>query len=160
VTVHAFTQTLEAGLASLVLNFLSTDDVEDLATFALERGHDSALLRSLAGRGSQQAGDIRQSFRQALADLCIPLPSHVESARTLAKEVSSSILDGTIDPFRAARILGEISRAVGDDFHELDPFIYAESEGEGQGRPTDREFFAHAIVDEAQRWRDNGRGSV
>lgn len=54
--------------------------------------------------------------------------------------------------------MGLVSRAVASPFHELDPFIYAESEAED--RPSDREFFRTAIVNEATRWVRTGRGSV
>src|SRR3954464_2465835 len=96
-----------------------------------------------------------------LVQMGIEAPSPSEAARHLAKAISAEILDKRVDPFEAARYLSLISRAARSgrsEFHELDPFVYVDSEAEG--RPEDREFFREAIANEASTWLKTGRGSV
>jgi hypothetical protein len=132
--------------------------VEAFAAIALEQGFDTHLIRQLAGGSVPQHGDARDHLRAALGELGVPVLAGTEAARCLAQALAGELLARRIDPFHAARQLAVVSRAVGPGFHDLDPFIYAESEAED--RPTDREFFARAILDEAQRWNDTGKGSV
>jgi hypothetical protein len=149
--------TLPTGLALLALDLLSADNVEALATVALEDGFDGARLRRLAGGPSFEQPAVDEILT-AFAEIGVALPARRDAARHLAKVMSSDIVNGVVDPIEAARDLAAIAREVGAGFHELDPFVYAWSEGEG--RPRDREFFRQAIVAEAARWVDTGKGSV
>jgi hypothetical protein len=135
---------------------LRGDRVEVLATSALVEGLDDPMLRQLAGRTT--SSEDLPPIAAALRELGVRFPSRVEAARTIAMAVSSGIVQGEIDPIAGAADLSVISREVGPTFHELDPFIYAESEAES--RPEDRDFFRKAIVDEAARWVSTGRGST
>jgi hypothetical protein len=148
---------LPAGLALLALDLLPTDMVEALATMALQDGFDHPRLRQLAG-GSSLGRPALDEVLTALGESGIALPSRPEAARHLAKTMSLDIVNRVVDPVEAGRDLAAIARAVGADFHELDPFIYDWSEVEG--RPQDREFFRQAIVTEAKTWLESGRGSV
>jgi hypothetical protein len=150
--------TLETGLSLLALKLLRSDQVDALATLALGQGLDSPRLRQLAGGSSPDDLDPRDRLTRELIEIGVQLPSPADAARRLARAVSSDIVAQRVDAFEAARFLSLVSRAVPQTFHELDPFIYAESEGED--RPSDREFFRTAIVNEARRWVQKGRGSV
>ena len=132
------------------------DQVESLATAALEASFDHSTLRELAGR-STSAEDLA-NLVSAFRDLGVALPSRIEAARELAQTISSEIVAGRVEPIAGASDLAFISREIGPGFHELDPFIYAWSEAES--RPDDREFFQKATIDEAVRWVQTGRGSI
>jgi hypothetical protein len=148
--------TWDTGLALLALGLLQSDRIKELATAGLANGFDSPMLRQLAGGAT--GSDPRTVFLACTAELRIALPSKRHAARHLARTIATAVVAGSIDPFDAARGLGTISREVGGEFHELDPFIYAESEA--QSRPSDTAFFAKAILDEACRWNETGSGSV
>jgi hypothetical protein len=150
--------TWKSGLALLALNMLDREAVEAVATAGLEQGLDSPSLRQLAGGSTGHGADPRVTLTSTLTALGVALPSRPEAARALAIELSRGIVEGSVDPVRASWQLAEASRAVGAGFHELDPFIYAESEA--QSRPAERELFVKAIMDEARRWRETGKGSI
>jgi hypothetical protein len=148
--------TWDTGLALVALGLLQRDRIEDLATAGLAEGFDSPIMRQLAGGAT--ASDPRTVFLACIEQLRIVLPAKRQAARHLARAIATAVVAGSIDPFDAARDLATVSRQVGGGFHELDPFIYAESEA--QSRPSERAFFAKAIIDEASRWNQTGTGSV
>lgn len=153
--------TLNTGLSLLSLRVLAPEQVEGLATIALASGIDSPRIRELAGGSVPQGDDIRESLAAELAQRGIGAPSPAEAARHMAGVISVAILEKTMDPFVATHYLALISREACSDasrFHELDPFVYIDSEADG--RPEDREFFLEAIANEAKRWVETGRGSV
>lgn len=132
----------------LALDLLQSDQVPAIARSALEQGLDHKVLAILAA-GVTKGSDVRPAFGDVLREMRVTLPSRVEAGRLLVRLIADDIATGKVDTFEGARQIGTIARAVGEDFHEFDPFIYVESEAED--RPADREFFARAIVDEARR---------
>jgi hypothetical protein len=141
--------TWDTGIALWALDLLDSDRIAVLANEALGTERESPAIRritSLAG----ESGDLRELFAAALAELHAAVPSRPAAAHIIAAAVATDLLVGNSDPFEAARTLSILSRAVGPGFHELDSFVYAESEAED--RPQDRDFFARAILDEARRW--------
>ena len=66
----------------------------------------------------------------------------------VARDVAEGIVDGAIDALEGARFLSTLSREMGPGFHDLDLFVYADSEAED--RPSDREMFADMIRREAE----------
>lgn len=129
--------TLEYGLSLLGLGLLAADRVALLATLALESGADNVRIRQLAGRCLWDNSRLATVLVEALGDAGVRLPARDAAARHIATAVSSEIVRERVDPLNGASYLAEISRAVGSNFHELDPFIYAASEAED--RPSDRE---------------------
>jgi hypothetical protein len=112
-------------------------------------GVDSPALRSLAGLDRAPTSDAGAVVEAAAIEIGLVMPDLGSAARHLARRLSRMILQEKLDPFEGARQLAEISRTV-VGFHDLDPFVYADSEAED--RPEDREFFREAIVAEARRW--------
>ena len=140
----------ETGLALWTLGLLESDQIPELAGIAMEDGISNPQLTLLAGTVPGDATNSPEVFSEVLRELGTPLPSRPAAARVLARVIASQIAVEQWDPFEAARRLGEIPRLVGDDFHEFDRFIYAESEAES--RPGGRAFFAAEIVKEAAKW--------
>jgi hypothetical protein len=133
------------------LHMLPTAHLPEAATNALVLGADTPALRLLAGADGDDDKSIAELFVRALSELSMPLLSEKEAARRYAFLISSQIVSGSLSPIDGARRIVEAARALEDKtFHELDPFIYAESEYES--RPEDREFFSRQIAEEAARW--------
>lgn len=149
--------TVQIGTSFLTLGLLRSEQVPALATAALEEGLDNPQLRQLAGFTHPDFTDL-ESITRALNDVEVRLPTRADAPRVLARAISSSMIQGDVDPFEGAFELSKISWKVGNGFHELDPFVHASSEA--KDRPADREFFRKAILDEAARWVSAGRGSV
>lgn len=141
--------TWDEALVLWALDMLPADFLPDAAALALQQGLDGRLTRDLAGASPMSAG-LRERFADVLDELAVDVPPRADAARFLAVKVSSEILTGTLDPFEGARRLGLVSRVAGPTFRDFDAFIYAESEAED--RPSDREFFAEAIIEEARKW--------
>jgi hypothetical protein len=141
----------EAALARFVLGMTSkVSAYEALLSYASGIGHSEGL-RALGTIDLTSADTPVQRLDPIAEQLGLHVPSHVEAARILALHISRQLVEGSIDPFDGARDLAEISRAVeSPQFHDLDAFVYAESEAED--RPEDREFFRREILKEARRW--------
>jgi hypothetical protein len=139
--------TWDMGIALWVLDMLHSDQIPGLAAIGLQQGYDIAGIRRLAGAVGSDTTEAKTSFSRALEELHLVLPSRAEAGRQLAAAIASQIVNGRLEVFEAARRIAQISRAVGPGFHDLDAFIYAESEAED--RPADREFFARQIFDKA-----------
>jgi hypothetical protein len=143
--------TWETGLALWALDLLRSGQVIELAVLALERSIDSRAIRHLAGLLDDSGEDLKPEFSDALRELKIGIPTRTEAARTLARFLSCELIQDRADAFETARMIGLISVAVEEDeFHDLDAFIYAESEAES--RPADRGFFRELILREARKW--------
>jgi hypothetical protein len=137
----------DTGIALWALDLLRSDQIVEVAGRAPEG--ESEAIRKIVYR-IDDSGDLPQLFADALRELDVTIPSKQVAARRLAAVIASDVLDESMDPFEAARILAIISRAVGPGFHDLDAFVYAESEAED--RPDDIDLFRKAILDEARRW--------
>jgi hypothetical protein len=134
-----------------VLDLLAIDQLPEIAVNALIAGKDSQALRLLAGLTRMEATNTPELFRRALIELDLPEIDRISAARIYASSVSQQIIDGEIEPQEGANKLWDASIQVNDqNFHELDPFIYAASEL--PSRPEDRDFFNHAIINEALKW--------
>ncbi|MFH0727106.1 MAG: hypothetical protein V2B19_12300 [Pseudomonadota bacterium] len=134
-----------------ILDLLAIDHLPEVALDALEVGLDTPALRMLAGLVSNEVEDAPQIFTQALKELGLPMLSRRDAACIYAISVSKQILNGELSPQDGADKLWEASIRVNNpDFHELDTFIYADSEL--QSRPEDQDFFSREILKEARVW--------
>jgi hypothetical protein len=140
---------LERARRLWTLELIPGSELPSVAAHALLEGCDSPSLRELAGLTSGELDQASVLFRRSLEEQGLRLLTKSEALRQLSYQVSVEILDGEIDPYSGARLLWKA--AVDNDVdhgHELDPFIYAASEYED--RPTDREVFERAIIEEAR----------
>ena len=132
------------------LGMLNSPSLPSVATSALTEGLDSPALRQLAGLISVEESDATQLFSRALRELARGNLSKRLAAMKYALFISSEIVSGHIEPYRGARKIWEATlRVQEDDFHDLDPFIYAASEYDS--RPEDRDYFLSEIIKEATR---------
>lgn len=137
----------ELGLSLWALGLLDSAGVPDLAVRALENGLDSPSLRRLAGLDRADFESTRSLFLAALAELGVTPPPPPVAVERVARDVAEGIVGGAIDALEGARFLSAVSREMGPGFHDLDGFVYADSEAED--RPSDREMFADMIRREA-----------
>lgn len=132
--------------ARIVLGLVDDSMVEAAATLAVENGVTEKSVVQLAG--GVQVFAPTETLAAGLQNAGVPMPAVVDAARSLGRQTAALILTGDLDPFLAAAWLGDLSRSVGNGFHDFDPFIYAESEAED--RPEDEAFFRAAILDAAR----------
>lgn len=143
----------EDMLALWVLGVIQPTQLPEAAARALEEGLDSPSLRSLAGLEDWDSGRGALLLERAMAELGLRAPDQGEAARRLARQISRRIIDGDLEALKGARTLAEISRAVeSPGFHDLDVFVYADSEAED--RPEDRQLFVERILSEARKWTE------
>lgn len=144
---RAVTTQAEEALARFVLGLATRETVYEAFVSRAEETNNANALVAL-GRLDRRADEWQRSVAEQLG---LRVPTQRQSAQFLAILLSRRILSGELDPFVGARELGEVSRAVeGEKFHELDTFIYAESEAED--RPHDSALFRESILNEARRW--------
>lgn len=139
----------ETAAALWVLGFMRSDDVAGLALEAMGTSRETDAIRRIVYGNSDPTEQLRL-FGDALNEQDLARPPPTRAAHILARAICAKLLAANGSPFEAARTLALISRTVGDDFHDFDAFIYAESEAED--RPGDRQWFAEAILNEARRW--------
>ena len=140
-------------LAWWALGLIESTELPAGAARGLEDGLDSASLRSLAGLERSDSYGAAGLLERAAAELGLRVPDRREAARHLAIQLSKRIIRGDLEALAGARMVSKISRAVVSlGFHDLDVFVYADSEAED--RPGDRDFFVQRIVSEARRWTE------
>ena len=127
-----------------LLGFVGADAMPPEATRALLEGIDSPSVRQLAGMDGADSEDVRATFRVALRELGIEIPSRREAAILLATEVARGITQGTVSPYEGATEIWGIVRSSHEHLPELDTFVYGASEWEE--RPKARKRFAAGIV--------------
>lgn len=149
---------LRGGVAAWALGLVLARDLPQIGVTALCRGLDNEWFRELAGLSSSDVEDAEKLLRRALEECGWGVPDKYAAVREYATCVSRLIVSGEVTPPDGARALWSASLAVGDDdFHELDPFIYASSEYDD--RPADRPLFERGILAEAKRWADRTASS-
>ena len=137
---------MQLAVAKWVLGLLSSEELPEIATCALETGHDTPALRQLAGELRPVMSDVRPIFNKALIELGTALPSKPEAGLIVAREYATEILEGTISPFEGARrIWREIQLDMPDLKPQLDPFVYWASEWEDADDPGRRDYCESAI---------------
>ncbi len=115
------------------------------AVQALLEGVDSPSIRKLAGMTSAESDEVRATFRAALHELDIEIPSPREAAILVATQVATQITQGAVTPYEGARQIWAIARRLPrDHVPELDTFVYGASEWEE--RPDDQKAFAAGIM--------------
>jgi hypothetical protein len=127
-----------------LLGFVGAEVMPPEAMRALLDGIDSPSVRQLARMDEADSEDVRATFRAALRELAIELPSRREAAILLATEVARRITEGAISPYEGATEIWGIAQSSREHLPELDTFVYGASEWEE--RPKDRNRFAAGIV--------------
>ena len=141
----------EETLSWWVLDLIESSHLAKAGVSGLEEGFDSPSLRVLAGLEKSESDRAEALLRQAAIELGVNVPDRPDAAKHLARRLSERILRGELDAFDGARRLAEISLAVESaNFHDLDVFVYADSEAED--RPEDQALFLETILSEAHRW--------
>lgn len=136
-----------------LLGLFDTKALPEMAMNALANGYESELMLKLAICGEDEIDAIERLFRQVLQEAGYGKMSKVDALRFYATQISTSILSGDVSPLEGATLIWDASINVYDqihDFHELDGFIYAASEM--PDRPSDKDFFEKAIIEEAKEW--------
>lgn len=134
-----------------LLGFLHIEELPDIAANALANGFDSESILKLAICSKGEIEEIERLFKQVLKENGGGTMSKVDALRHYAKQISASILTKEMSPLKGAIFIWNATlNAQIPNFHELDCFIYAASEIED--RPSDKEFFESAIIEEAKRW--------
>ena len=135
-----------------MLGLILPDDLPDIAANALSAGMESKSLVALAGLNGSETDEARKLFERALSELGCDSMEKVDALRNYARVVSVAMLKSELAPLEGAKQIWKATlNAEVENFHDLDPFIYAASELED--RPQDRALFEKAILDEAARWR-------
>jgi hypothetical protein len=133
-----------------LLGLISDAELPNLATNALCQGFDSEALLMLSICEPTETYEIRKEFEKFLSESGGGM-SKKDALRWYTKHISTLILASEIPPLVGAKCIVQASlNAAQADFHEADGFLYAESEIEE--RPTEREFFENAIIEEAKYW--------
>jgi hypothetical protein len=126
-------------------------DLPHAAVMALEHGLDSPALRRLAGQGPQTDDQLSPLFQRAVTELALLVDDRPTAAKYLASRLSQQIAEGSLEPLEGARQIAEVARAVNSaSFHDLDAFIYVDSEA--PERPEDRDLFVSVVMTEARSW--------
>ncbi len=134
-----------------ILGLISDEELPNLALKGLSQGFDSESLVTLSVCEFTESCEIQKHFKNVLSDFGGGDMSQKDALRCYAKYISTLILNSEISPSMGAKSIFRASlNAAQSDFHELDAFIYAESEMEE--RPNEREFFESAIREEATYW--------
>jgi len=111
------------------LGLLEPSDLPEVATKSLVAGLDTPSLRILAGSDGEESLTLNKLFEQVLSEGGLSPLTRAEAARRYAAVISGCILRGDVTTIEGARIIGTAARRVDDrKFHDLDPFIYCESE--------------------------------
>ncbi len=121
-----------------------------IAITALSEGIDSPSMRVLAGlTGNEDPGDAENLFKEALSEIGMLLPTKRDAMMFLAANISSQIVDGSIDPYDGAKEIWDLTLRNHDiQISELDTFVYGASEWEE--RPEDRGLFIEGIIAAAE----------
>lgn len=136
---------LEIAASMAVLGLIQSGDLVQVGAQEIERGCNSPSLRILAALSASEAEGARDYFYRALSELNMAVPSKRDAVMRLARETARGILAGTVDSCVGAKRIWDLTlRVSGEDFPELDSFIYAASEWEE--RPEDRMAFKEGIV--------------
>ncbi|HET7225419.1 MAG TPA: hypothetical protein VFK69_06850 [Candidatus Eisenbacteria bacterium] len=143
-------RSLKIALAADVLDLVNIRQIVAGATEALTDGCDTPAMRRLAGLNSNDAEEARVLLRSACREAGLENMSHEAAARVYATAVCREVLEAKTTPEHAARLLLRVSVTVGDQFHELDPFVYVA--GELDSRPTERELLTRMAMDAARHW--------
>jgi hypothetical protein len=98
-------ETLRFALARLTIGELGTEPLPDLAAEALARGIDSPSLRILAGTPRQDVREARALFVEAMSELGVSLPSEAERRRALVMFWAKEMVQGTLSPYDASRLI-------------------------------------------------------
>ena len=143
------------ALVLWTLGLMPASDLPRVAVEALQDGRDSQALRSLAGADGEEGAVVTHLFQQVVGEAGILMLSKRDAACLYAEAICRKIVGGHLPPLEGARFIIVAARRVSDSsFHDLDPFIYAESEAES--RPEEKEFFDLEIRAEAERWVQKG----
>jgi hypothetical protein len=136
--------------ASYLLGISTTDDIYEFAIRNLREPVDDNLLAiAICDKSDKEC--IEGAAELLFGKLGFGRISLEDALRTLATEVSLQIIDKSLPVRKGAELIVRAVRCADiQDFHELDPFIYAVSEMEE--RPEDRIFFENALIEEANRW--------
>src|SRR3954469_22432913 len=136
------------------LGLLEPSDLPGVATKSLVAGLDTPSLRILAGSDGEESLTLNKLFEQVLSEVGLSPLTRAEAARRYAAVISGRILRGEVTPIEGARLIVAADRRVDDrNFHDLDPFIYCESEYDD---PERRDHFDRQIREEASRWVGRG----
>lgn len=88
--------------AMLVLDLLDSDHIVPVAERLLDSGYDSPSLRILAGEAAPIASVWLPLFRKAMAELDIPMPTRLQAARVVAREIAKMIIEKELAPQEGA----------------------------------------------------------
>jgi hypothetical protein len=133
-----------------LLGLLHIEELPDLATNALANGFGSESVIKLAICSRDEVEEIERLFKQILKECGGGTMSKLDALKHYAKQISASILSKETPPLEGATLIWNATLSAQiPNYHELDSFIYAASEIED--RPSDKEFFESAIIEEAKR---------
>jgi hypothetical protein len=140
--------------AAYVLGLANHEDIYEFAIRELREPVDDNLLAICICDKTDQECVINAAQDLFTSHGLIDV-SMQDVLRTLAFEISTRILDGSLPVRSGAELLVyAVLRSELTDFHELDAFRYAVSEMEE--RPNDIAFFERALIEEAARWASAG----
>lgn len=92
---------LRAALVRLTVGEQPSEELPDLAAWALVGEVDSPALRELAGLSPAEVREARDLFLAAMAELGVPAPSG--SYREMARFWAAEMLAGSVSPYQGAR---------------------------------------------------------
>lgn len=143
---------LALAQARWTLHLLPDSGLPEVATKALLEGFDTPTLRLLAGSEGEEPRRLVDMFQRSMAEVGLDQLNQADAARRYAAFVSRQIVEGRVPPVEGARRIIAAIRSMDDarSFHDLDPFIYAESDYDS--RQGDRELLVQMIREEASRW--------
>jgi hypothetical protein len=142
---------LHTASAFWKLDLLSAHQMRAVAEDLLSSGEDTKELSLLAGLADSELSQAPELFTLIVRWAGKGDLTRADAARSVTRSIAVQISRAEIAPYEGARQIWRASLAVRDEnFHDVDPFIYAASEYEN--RPEDRAHFAQEILSEAQRW--------
>lgn len=155
-----FGDSWDVGLAVWALGLLDPGRLPALAMRGLEDGLDSPSLRRLAGADVAEVRSAGELFAAALEEIGAVPPAPAGAAKQVGYDVAGRIIRGDVDPFDGARFLSLVAREASKlrPFHELDTFVYADSEVDD--RPADRQLFIDMIRAAAVTLVERGRSPL
>ena len=144
---------INSAAAQWILGIIPNEQLPEIAMSAIEAGIDEPLLYTLANMRGNEVEKAAGVFVQILGNLGLNKVTKNESMLIYATDISRLILEKKIEPYTGAKNIWRAAlKNFDNNFHDVDPFIYAASEYED--RPQDRKFFSKAILVEAQNFID------
>lgn len=149
---------IELAEALWTLGLLPQEEMSRVGLSVLEYHPDNEAAAILAGLGANESTDASRWFEKMLEALGREHMTREVALEQYVREVCQDIVARGCSAYEGSKSIWRVVLASGLSTHRYDPFIYAASEYED--RPSDRDFFASAIIKAAEQVLARARSSA